>query len=141
MSKKSKIQKAIEKQANKQTAMRILDWSFFMFKIKLFLWWSELGRAVARFFHCNRRCHKITTAMVGWEDPQKKIKEEVNYIKCINCNYLFFTSKKDKETYQRIKEREMGSMKRAFDSILKKPEKAEVKRIAEQLKDKKKVKK
>lgn len=73
---------------------------------------------VNRFIYCNRGYHRISSSQ--WQHSSAKINLKVNFIKCCNCRWLFFSNDKDKKIYDKLKEMDKKMWVNHFKNYLKK---------------------
>jgi len=96
---------------NKKSFLRRLDDKIFLYKVRFMMWKLNTRTAWLKWLHCNRGYHKLTPESLRIEKSTKIIGVmrctfDMRWLRCINCNLLFFNSKKDREKYKRHMEKE-----------------------------------
>lgn len=87
-------------------------WDILKIKWMLFRW--EKYHFKCRKKYCNKGFHKLVSHKTGLKEPKKRWKY-VEFLKCRHCNYMFFTTLKQKQKYLRIH----GKDKDSFSAFLK----------------------
>lgn len=95
--------------ANKSLWKKI-TFKFWWWKLQLYCAYLETKNKHARRKYCRKGYHKLhTSSLELWAPPSRSV--YIRYLKCAHCNYLFFASRKDKEKYLAIKNRESEGFK------------------------------
>lgn len=87
-------------------------------------WWEftdKFKRDVLRAQHCNKGYHylaKQVQQVTEYRDDKKRTKR-VEYLKCRDCPYLFFSNLKDKQTYLALNNSHRKIQKLAIKVMLK----------------------
>jgi len=98
------MKKASKKKIRKQNHSGLwLSW--WEWKIKWLFFWLELNDKWKRFWYCRRNYHKPITGSTEVSNS-KGLHLKTAFIRCIYCNTIFFTNKRNKDHYQRIRQRE-----------------------------------
>lgn len=92
-------------------------------KFKLYILKLELGlkltnnkRKFARKHLCRTGYHKLRVGSVRWGNPKKMT--SVRFLRCEHCEYIFFTSEREKTKYTKKKKEENAKTNAFFESIM-----------------------
>ena len=101
-----------------------LRWKGFMIKIRYWNWSSELKKKICRKLFCKRCYHRLLPRDVQVSKSMKTKKGmrcvlKLNWLECLNCNWLFFANAKDKQKYLNYKKRESKMWNRTIKLMLK----------------------
>jgi len=98
----------------KQTLIQRIGWKFYMWKLEFFCRHLERKHKAARRKYCRKGYHKLTKCSYSVKEHKKRT-IKIDYLKCLHCNYHFFTSVKQKEMYMKLE----GKAKDSFSAFLK----------------------
>lgn len=90
-----------------------LGWKLYMFKLEIYLMRLNAEHKLARRKYCRKGFHKLIKQSYGIKKPGKNW-VYIHYLKCLHCNYLFFTTKAQKEKYLEL----VGKDKDSFSAFL-----------------------
>lgn len=111
---------------NKQGIIEQIKWKLYLWKLGLFCNKLEMHHKAMRRKYCRKGFHKLSTSYYGSKKSGKKW-VHIHFLKCIHCNYMFFTTKKQKELYLK----EHGTDKDSFSAFLKSLSSLKAKRLEE----------
>jgi len=83
----------------------------------------------ARKHLCRKGYHKLRASFVSWGCTSSRM-TTVRYLRCDHCEYIFFTSKREKTKYMNMKKRDKAMSHKMFESMLKLPEEHRNKKIS-----------
>jgi hypothetical protein len=91
------------------TMRRRLDMKFLLFRISILLKYLTFKNSIRKKLHCNRGYHNF---FPGYHKStnSKGVSLEVRYLKCKNCQILFFITPEDKDIYKRLNESEVDKL-------------------------------
>lgn len=93
--------------------------TFFMLKIRWYIFITEIEYHLKKFFYCNWGWHNVHSGSIETINHKSQV-IITNFVKCTNCEKYFFPTKKDKNNFKRIKNQEKTICKKAFDILIKK---------------------
>jgi len=91
-----------------------IKWQWTIFKTKMYLQKIERHDKYMRRRYCHKGLHKITSCKYSYKEGSKRW-VHLHFLKCKHCNYMFFTTKKQKELYTQKE----GVGKERFSDFLK----------------------
>jgi len=97
---------------------------FDMWKLEMYCNWLRFLNKRARKKYCRKGYHKLISNFVSWKEGNKR-KVTIHFLKCLHCNYYFFVTLKQKETYLKHE----GTAKDSFSSFLRSLSGAKSKRL------------
>jgi len=105
-------------------------------KFKLFIWKLQLNLRLswnkdkyARKRLCRKGYHKLRVGSVSWGHFNKRM-TTVRYLKCMHCEYIFFTSKREKAKYMNKRKAEKILTAKMFERTMKIPKEHRDKEIS-----------
>jgi len=90
-----------------------IGWKLYMWKLELYLSKLKTEHYLARKKYCRKGFHKLIKQSYGIKKSGKNW-VYIHYLKCLHCNYLFFTTKAQKEKYLEL----VGKDKDSFSAFL-----------------------
>jgi len=91
---------------------------FWLLKYELLSYAFSLKQKIKRFIFCRNNQHQIVGNSTSVVNAKKQeIKSE--YVRCVNCNIHYFPSKKHKDDYLRIQERDKQHNKNIVEMMVK----------------------
>ena len=90
-----------------------LKWKLFMKRVEISLMFSHMRKKRLFKSRCIKGWHNFSKCY--WSATNSKgQKLSVHYLKCSNCDIVYFTTKRQKQIYTRLKERRFDIISRAL---------------------------
>ncbi len=101
-----------------------LNWNLFMIKVRYWNWSSDLKKKIYKKLFCKRKYHKLIPKDIQISKSLKHSKGmrcvlKLNWLECLNCNWLFFANAEDKKKYLNYKKKEQKNWGKMIESIMK----------------------
>ena len=95
-----------------------LSHKVFMWKVRWWHFWVNLGWSINRFFHCRTGNHNSVHCKESIERlGNKSFKVKFEFLRCRNCDNLFFANAKDKQNYLNLHSGKRNYFKKAVEAI------------------------
>lgn len=98
----------------KETIFQKIGWKLYIWNLNRFLRKLERKNKIARRKYCNKGYHQLRKRKWSWKRHKKRW-VHVEFLQCVHCNWMFFTTKKQKDLYLKME----GKDKDTFSAFLK----------------------
>lgn len=99
-------------------------WKWLMLRLR---WWEHQRKMMMKKY-CINDYHKLRRMYIARIAP-KEDEKKVEYLECINCDYVFFATRKCKQIYMDLKGNNRKRQKEAFKQLVKIPTLEKVKKV------------